>query len=319
MGSLWIFLLIQSHMYLAVEPGLLKNMINSYMNSIHHKLFLYNDVRHMMLSDARFLAIDKENSPMNNNPIKVHKGVDNLISFRVLSPDRQPVNIRNYTAHARIISAETNELVLEKACVIGTARGVVFLELNEGDLANVSPGRYHLAMLGQKDFVHGVVGEVTSTPFFTDLDSNVVATLEVTQQAEKAPHPSFEIGEDDWSANSRLLNGSGPIATEYYSSAIPGNRVRNHLSGTHTFSIWAEAFTGTLEVLGTLDLSPNANPNFGWFRVMVTSGDDILEFINFTGTEAWSFQANFMWLKFRYIPSLEVTEPGTVKKIWVRS
>lgn len=294
-------------------------MINSYMSTAYQKLFLYNDVRHLMVNDGRFLAADKENSPMNNNPIKVHKGVDNLVSFRVLSPDRQPVNIRKYTAHARIISAETQEFILEKPCVVGVARGVIFLELNEGDLANVSPGKYHLVMLGQKDFVPGVVGEVTSTPFFSDRNSNIVATLEVTEQGERAPYPSFEIGENDWTSNFRLDNGSGPFVSEFNSSAIPGSRVRNHMFGTHTFSIWAEAFTGTLEILGTLDLSPDPNPNKSWFRIMVTSGDDKLEFINFTGTEAWSFQANFMWLKFRYIPSLKVLEPGIVKKIWVRS
>lgn len=294
-------------------------MINSSMSSTYHKLFLYDHVHHLMLSDDRFLAVDKENSPMNNYPIKVHKGVDNRIPFRVLSPDRHPVNIKKYAAYARIISAETHEFIFEKECVIGTATGMLFLELNEGDLANVSPGRYYLAILGQKDFVPQTVGEVTSTPFYTDFDSNIVATLEVTQQAEKTPYPSFEIGENDWSANSLLLNGRGPIATEYYSSAIPGGRVRNHIFGTHTFSFWAESFTGILEVLGTLDLSPNPDPNFGWFRVAITSGSDRLEFINYTGTEAWSFQANFMWLKFRYTPSLKVLEPGVVKKILVRS
>lgn len=306
-------------MYLVAGQNLFKNMINSYMNSAYHKLFLYRDVRHVMVNDERYSAIEKENSPMNNNPIKVHKGVDNLVTFRVLNPDRQPVNIQKYTAHARIISAETNEFVMEKACVVGPARGVIFLELNEGDLANMSPGKYYLTMLGQKDFVQNVVGEVTATPFFSDLDSNIVAILEVTQQAEKTPHPSFEIGEDNWSKNSVLLNGSGPIATEHYSSAIPGNRVRNHIFGTHTFSLWADRFTGILEVLGTLELSPDPNPNNGWFKIQLTGADDKLEFINYTGTEGWSFQANFMWLKFKYVPSLKVLDAGTIKKIWVRS
>jgi len=44
-----------------------------------------------------------------------------------------------------------------------------------------------------------------------------------------------------------------------------------------------------------------------------------IEFIGYTGTQAWTFSANVMWLKFRYFPSTAVADPGRMVKVIVRA
>lgn len=285
-------------------------------------LYLYDDVRRLLLNDDQTTCLDTDNAPMNKRNIKVHKGVDNILKFRVFNPDRQPVNICNYDMMARIFNTENRELVLQRPCRTNTAKGMLFLDLDEGDIANLAEGLYEIVIVGQQQFAPSTVGKyATTTPFYTDFDSNIVATIELTGQAERVPLPTYTI--DEWTMTRLLWQGSGPLVDTYYSSSIPGARVQNHTWSTHSFSIHvneADKFTGTLEVLGTLDINPYEDPNSGhWFKIQVVTGSDYLEFIDFFGTEAYTFSANIMFLKFVYTPSTEVENPGRINKILVRT
>lgn len=288
-----------------------------------HDLYLYDDIRRLLMNDGNMICLTKDNAPMNRRQLKVHKGLDNTLKFRIFDPDRNPVNVCNHRLYARIINAENQELMLEKACRTNTGKGMVFLDLNEGDLANFAPGHYDMIMIAQKDFVPGVIGESTTTAIYTDTDANVVATLHVTQQAERAPRPTYEITDDQWTPTQYLENGSGPMISQFYSSTIPGNRVQNHTNGTHSFSVYTDEdnkYTGTLTILGTLDLNPQEDPNSqSWFKIQTLPGTEDVEFVDFFGTEAFAFSANVMFLKFVFTPSNEVQEPGKIKKLLVRS
>lgn len=293
------------------------------MEVTYNKLFLYDDVRRLLMDVDGTLCNITDNAPMNKKTMKVHKGIDNKLSFRVFDPDRKPVNVCKYNIFARIFNIENRELVLEKQCTTNSATGMIFLSLDEGDLANVSVGTYDIVLVGQEDFVYDVVGEKTTIPFYVDYDRNISTQLIVTGQAERVPVPSIIIDEDNgWTETQVLLDGKGPMVSQFHSEIIPGARVRNHINGVHSFSVYTDEenkFTGTLEVLGTLDLSPKSDPNVGWFRISVVTGSDVLEFIDFFGTEAFTFTTNVMYLKFRYTPSHEISNPGKIKKIIVRT
>lgn len=295
-----------------------------YMKSTINDLYLYDDIRRLLLCDDQITCLDTDNGPMNRREIKVHKGLDNTLKFRVFDPDRNPVNICNYQLFGRLFNTENRELVLEKPCRTTTAKGMVFLDLNEGDIANIAKGLYDLVIVGQKDFVPGVIGESTTTPFYSDFVNNIVQTVLITDQAERVPRPSYIIGETDWTMQRvRAENSPSAIIDQFYSSTIPANRVQNHINGTHSFSVYTDQdnkFTGTLEILGTLDQNPQSDPSTDhWFNIEVVTGSQDLEFINFFGTDAFTFNANVMFLKFRYTPSVEVENPGLLKKIIVRS
>jgi len=110
-----------------------------------------------------------------------------------------------------------------------------------------------------------------------------------------------------------------PPSFGYYSSAIAGARVLNHKSSVHSFSVQTQNFTGVLEIYGTLDETPSPYlDSTRWFRIYPTSMSKEIEFFNYTGTQAYSFQANVMYVKFRYFPSIAVSCPGRFVKLIAR-
>ena len=56
------------------------------MDITFNKVYLYDHVRQLLAVGDTFCSC-KDNGPMNKNPIKAHKGIDNKIIFRVLGPD----------------------------------------------------------------------------------------------------------------------------------------------------------------------------------------------------------------------------------------
>lgn len=287
------------------------------------RLYMYDYVHRLLLSDDHKICCceDKDNAPMNRKKVKLHKGVDNSVKFRVFGPDRAPVQLCGFkNIYARLIAHENRTIVKETLCRKGSALGMLFIDYNEGDLTDLPVGMYDLVILGVNDFMPPQgYSETTSTPFYTDFDDNVIMTVHITEQAQRMPKPSFVIPDADWTPVVELSAITGHYLSSLYSSAIPGGKVHNHTNAVHTYSVYADNFTGFLEIFGTLDETPNPSTERGWFRLHPNTGTDKIEFISFTGTEAFSFQANLMWMKFKLTPDPSIQENGTVKKIIVRN
>jgi len=253
------------------------------------------------------------NSPLNLKTIKIHKGVDNSIRFRVLNPDRKLVSVDHLSIQCRFISTENNERVLEKTATLASTKGDVRLNISEGELVQIAAGFYHLVVTGEEALLPGVVGSETfATPFYTNQFGDIVATVEIVASADPTPVPTVTIEADNW----RVANELGAPVT-YYSSAISGARVRNHINAVHTFSASTTAFTGTLQLKGTLDQQPSPDLS-GYFPIDITSGTNIMTFTDFTGITSHTFSANFLWMIFVYVPDSSVDEPGTIDKVLLR-
>jgi hypothetical protein len=257
---------------------------------------------------------------MHKNPILAHKGVDNKIIFRALNPDRTPATIPcGQQAYARIINPENNTIVLEKLCTLGPAKGMINLMLDSGDIALVAPGPYNMVIIRTEEFVVGAPDYYIEKPMYSDMNDNISMELIITEQALKAPMPSVTIRPEDWTPDLIMSTVTAPTPC-FYTSRIPGGRVLNHIESVQSFSTYTENFTGILEVWGTLEETPEAYLNEArWFKIYPSSMSMDIEFVGYTGTQAWTFQANCMWLKFRLIPSLAVFDPGVMKKLIVRS
>lgn len=284
-----------------------------------HKLYLYDHIRQLLVVGDDLCPI-KDNGPMNKNKIRVHKGIDNKVAFRILGPDRTPFDIPcHQQVYARLIDPDNNKVVLEKLCRLGPAKGLVTADLTGGDIATVHAGTYSMVLIRTEDFVTGVSDYYIEKPIFSDMDSNISMEIEITEQAFKSPLTSITLTPDDWTPD-MTTPASGPLIKSFYSSRIPGGRVLNHTNAVHSFSTYTENFTGVLEIWGSLEETPDPylSPT-RWFKIHPSSMSNDIEFISYTGTQAWSFSANFMWLKFRLIPSSYVVAPGVMKKLIVRT
>ncbi len=255
----------------------------------------------------------------NNTPLKAHKGIDNKLIFRVLTPDRTPYDVAcGQQVYARLIDPDNRMVVLEKLCRLGPAKGIITLELDAGDVALIHAGVYEMVMIRTEDFVAGIPGYYVEKPLYSNLHDDVALEIEITEQAFKSPLPSFTLLPEDWTGD-LIVSTMSPPRPCFYSSRIPGARVLNHNNGVHSFSTYTKNFTGILEIWGTLEETPDPNINNHWFKIYPSSMSIDIEYFGYTGTQAWTFQSNFMWLKFRYFPSTQVLDPGTMEKLIVRT
>ena len=284
-----------------------------------NKLYLYDHVRQLLLVNDVFCPM-KDNAPMSKKPILAHKGLDNRIIFRALGPDRVPAEIScNQEVYARVVDTSNRMVVLEKLCRIGPAKGLITLELTSADIENIHIGLYNMVLIRTEDFVVGVPNYYVEKPLYTDMNDNVSMELEITEQAFSAPRPSYVYEPADWTTDLNIPT-FGPITPSFYTSNIPGGRVLNKIDSVHSFSTYTQNFTGNLEIWGTLEEAPNPYISQSrWFKIFPTSAQQDIEFVGHTGTEAWSFRANFMYLKFRYIPSTAVLDAGVLAKLIVRT
>ena len=289
------------------------------MDVTFHKMYLYDHVWEVLaLGDV--LCPAKDNGPMNNvSALKAHKGIDNKLIFRALNPDRSPINFPNcYQIYARIIDPENGMIALEKLCRLGPATGLIKLELDAGDIALLHAGTYNLVLIRTEEFVVGASDYLKEKPLYVDMNDNVAMQLNITEQAFKAPLPSLTLYPEDW-IKDLILSTVSPPTPCYYTSRIPGARVLNHIDSVHSFSTFTKNATGTLQIFGTLEESPDPYLSENhWFRIFPSTQSVDIQYTQYTGTQAWTFQANFMWLKFRYIPSIAVLDPGVLQKLIVR-
>lgn len=284
-----------------------------------HKLWLYDHVRELLAVGETFCPC-MDNGPMNNNnPITVHKGIDNKLIFRVLNPDRSPFSLPACcSVYARITDPENRRIVLEKLCRIGPATGIITLELDSGDICDIHAGQFEIVLIRTQDFVEGVPDYYIEKPLYSDLNDNVSMQLVITEQAFKAPLPSIVITKDNWSKDI-IVPTFGRVSPCFYTSRIPGARILNHKESVHTFSTYTKNATGILEIWGSLEETPDPYLSPArWFKIFPSVTNQDIEYTGYTGTQAWSFQANFMWMKFRWFPSLAVRDPGCIEKLIVR-
>jgi len=290
------------------------------MDVTFHKIYMYDHVWQLLAVGDTFCPC-KDNGPMNNTiPLKAHKGIDNKLIFRVLGPDRVPYDIAcDQQVYARIIDPDNRKVVLEKLCRLGPAKGLITLELDSGDLALVHPGIFEIVLIRTQEFVSNIPGYYIEKPLYSDFNDDIAMEIVITEQAFKAPLPSITILPGDW-VRDIVVPIFGPPAPCFYTSRIPGSRVLNHIDSVHSFSTFTKNATGILEIWGTLEETPEPYLNdTRWFKIFPSSMSQDIEFIGYTGTTAWSFSANFMWLKFRYFPSTAVLDPGFIDKLIVRT
>jgi hypothetical protein len=283
-----------------------------------HKLFLYDHVRQLLAVDGE-MCLCRDNGPMNKTPVKAHRGIDNEIIFRVLTPDRIPFDIQcGQEVYARIIDPDNDAVVLEKLCVLGPAKGLIKLILNAGDIVDIPAATYRMVLVRTEPFAEGYAGYNLQKPLYSDLNDNVAMEIIITDQATANPVPSIVYTPEMWTPDvlTPIIGAQRPC---FYTGRIPGSRVLNHKDGVHTFSTYTQNFTGTLQIWGTLDETPDPYLNDArWFKIYPSNMSVDIDYVTYTGTRSWSFEANFMWMKFRYLPSTAVLDPGVFCKLIVR-
>ncbi len=282
-----------------------------------YDLYRYDNWYDLLFDNSRFTCECNltDNAPMNTRLVKIHKGVDNLLKFRVFDSDRKRAKIDHLKISGTLINKENRERVLTVKGTLECTRGIFTVAIPEGQLVDIAAGFYDFVVTGEEDFIPSQAGEIVSTPFYTDATSNIRLEAEVTDSVEKAPIPTTEIIE--WSSQSVEIEG---VYTKlYYSHPIAANRLRNLKHGTHTFTVSAENYRGLFQARGSLEhIPPAASDREKYFPLNLTDYSEFARYGDvdengklqtFHGIDAWSIQSNVLWIIFYWVATDDAGVP----------
>jgi hypothetical protein len=282
---------------------------------MYNSLYTYDDYIHLVYDDKAQTCITKDNRNMHDEIIKVHRGVDNQLLFKVYNRDRRPQSVRHQRIRARLFNVQNSELILERYLDQLSDTGALRLDILEADLVDIPEGYYSLVITGGRDLTPGTVGHEIQTPFFTDQDNNATIDVEVTGQIQIEPRESISITAESWTPIQIPKDRpAGELA--YRSSALPSGRLHSYTHSIHTMSIHCENYTGRIRFYGSIEDVPGDNLQ-GYFPIAIGPNQTEVVFENHTGTVPIVIQANFMWLKLERIDA--ETNSGSVYKILSRS
>jgi hypothetical protein len=249
--------------------------------------YLYNNRIDVVSNDVGFVV---EYRPVYSRQIKVYKGVDNRIQFRMLNADQKPIDISGHVIEFQAFDDEKNQVLKYDATIqddgsTASTKGMFYVTVTENDLLNL-PAQYlsytvfDMQACDQKvvTYANGHFG-ACGTIYIDDCTSpTILPSLEVTNW--------LEVNEDTtvWVAGNDEL------------TKICAQPKINKNEALHTVQFYTDAYNsngyvGNVKIQGTLDNQIDDQTN--WFDVKT---------VEFVGTEErpvmTSFNGVYSYLRF---------------------
>lgn len=235
--------------------------------------YLVDNKTTIIVNDAGFIT---EYRPVYQRHIKIYKGIDNVLQFKVLNHDQKPVDITAKTPKF-VVFDQNKTMVIERDATVTddgstTTRGNCKVTVTENDLLNL-PHQF----LSYNIYLVDSNNEKTLT--YTDAHFGNDGVLHLDDQAFPGPAKTAEVttfteDNDDW-----------------YSEAIDAQPAINGNEALHTASYYTSSYAGDIIAQGTLENTVTGSTN--WFDITTTTvgASDTLTYVNFNGV--------FSYLRFK--------------------
>ena len=229
--------------------------------------YLVNNRIEIVANEAGFIT---EYKPVYHRQIKLYKGIDNVLQFRLLNADQKPINSSAYTPKF-VAFDENNSMVIEKDCAVlddgsSASRGLFQVTVTENELLN----------LKQQYLSYNVyLVDAASDKILTYSDSHFHnnGTIFVDGNAFPGPRPTYSV-----TSFTETDVGSDIFVSETVSAepALNGNEA------LHTAAIYTDSYIGNVIVQATLDNQISESTD--WADIST---------ISFTGSETEPSPVNF--------------------------
>jgi hypothetical protein len=256
--------------------------------------YLVNDRIIVVSNDAGFVT---EFRPVYSRTIKVYKGIDNTIQFRLLNADQKPVTIEDSPVF--VAFDENQSKIIERSCTVTDdstteTRGMFEVEITENDLLNIQQ-----QYISFNIYLEATDGQRQVTYSNRNFDS--MGIIYIDSRSYPGPKSAQELAsfveEDDY-----WVAGSTDATKITASPGLNGNEA------LHTVAVYTNEFVGTVEVQATLDNQISGLNN--WTTVST---------LTFDGTESEPVPANFNGV-FTYLRFKSSADPADkITKILVRN
>jgi len=182
-------------------------------------------------------------------PVKIYKGVDNVITLDVKNADQKRINIFGKTIRVVVMDQAEKEIntytatVLDDGSTVDSLTGVATVTISESDLVNLQPQFLKFS-------VYMVNSDTTKTLLYGDSKYGGHGTIELLGGIMPKARPVQTYDDFQQSTNYQGQAVSERIVT-YYSSAIPVKFYEAEATTSVTVEVSLTNFVGTVSVEAT--------------------------------------------------------------------
>jgi len=260
-----------------------------------------NHIYTYKINHALTLTAGGISGTMYTDTIKVHKGMDDTVSFQVYDQNRRPADISQLTLYLNVINANTGDLVLQKTPVITDGfLGHFNIIFSWTDTVNLDAGFYEFSVTSlDANDVQGLA--------YVDTSQNAIGSIEIIEGVIPTVVASHTV-------TTFTKNG-----TRYESTPIDVSPTKNYQTNLHTCAVYGTTWTGAFYVEGSLDLTSPSN----WFVIDLYPNNAIADHLVFStssplsGIDASNFRLSVNWMRFVYIN--DAGNVGTIDKVLLRN
>jgi hypothetical protein len=241
-------------------------------------------------------------------PVKIYKGVDNVIELDVKNADQKRIDIFGKTIKFVVMDQTDKEIntytatVLDDGSTVGV-KGLAKVTIAEGDLTTLDPQylKYSVYMLNS---------DTTKTLMYGDASFGGHGTLEVLSGITPKVRPTQTYDDFQQETNYQGLTYAERIIT-HYSSAIPVKFYEAEPTTSTEITVTLTDFVGTVGVQGT----KKATIGHEAFKDAPFNTTQVFDEGDITGTDTVTFTVdttNLTYLRVTYIKTAGTVDFFTV-------
>lgn len=216
-----------------------------------------------------------------NQFFKFLKGVDIEIEFSIKDENGQAVKLFSKLVTAILVkSVEGDELLIKPLMISDPENGLATLFIKSNEIINLDEGYYELVLIinNENDNIVPVYKKSSlNTNYTIEILENYISTVPNIITAD----------------NFVDINGNGILYSEEFKAS--GQTQTSY--GNMTVSISATNFTGNFGIEASLAIEPTGHD---WFPISITNVSNNQNYVDFTGTDAFTFEGMFQWVRFNY-------------------
>lgn len=237
-----------------------------------------------------------EYRPVYNRTIKVYKGIDNVLEFRMLNADQKPINTQGYTPRFLAFDENKNLVIEHEGTILddgsSATKGLFTVTISEQDLLNL-----------QQQFLSYTVyvEDVNGTPIITYSDTHFGNDGVIELSAEA--FPGAKSSKSVTSFTKLDINTS-----EYITDSIDAEPGINGNEALHTAAIYSNGYVGNVYIEGTLENQVTDYTNWAILTTAILDGTE-------TEPTAVNFNGVINFIRFR----TDVAPTDKITKILVRN
>lgn len=232
-----------------------------------------------------------EYKPVYSRNLKVYRGIDNALEFRILNADQKPIELTGKTIKF-VAFGENNNLLIERDGINQSLKGLSQVVINDSDTLDIKDQflSYNIT----------VYDNTTNAPTLTYSDSHFgqSGVIEISSDAYPGPKPS------------NIVSTFTQDGDNWYSNLVTAEPGINGNEALHTVAVYTDGYAGRVAIQATLDNDISEPTQVNWFEV---------SFLVFDGSQTEPKVSNFNGV-YNYLRFEATANPAeTITKILVRN